>query len=622
MTRRRRPDAAKPTGGPLSGPLSGPVAGPLAAPALATDSTVSPKQDRLAAAFRFVVYPAILLAALTVLAVRPIPDPDTWFHMAFGRVVLDTGEIPRGDVFSHTSPGGEWISSGWAPSVAMEWIYRRGGAKGLAWMVFAVAALGYGLLYFTGVVRYRLRGGGLALLLLAAMAAGYLRFTPRPEIWSQVFLAAVLVLLITAGESPRLREGRLPRRLWALPILFAAWANCHAGFMVGYAPVGIFCLWNILEARREGRVDRLWVLIPCGLSGVAWVLNPYGARLVALAGKIRAIPHVRDHIMEWMPLWATTNPTLPEAAVLGIAAFLGLTVLVAALAWQKGRLPGWHVAAILFFTALMFYQRRHAGLAAVAISAALLPHLAALDDPLAKLRGLAPIAAAGVLALLGFAQHDGALQVGRGLYVTGIQGGILPARAANFLVANRPPGQLFNSYGTGGYLLYFLAPEPRVFIDGRLDVYDPKVWLDYLAIESGAMSIADATRKYDLNTFVVFTKDIESNPNNLALRLSDQPDWRLVYFDDAYGVFVRESPAARDYVGACQFRYVQPYRPERFEAAVRNPSTRDAALAELDRAVQTSHNGVTAMALRAVVERIRAGEAGGKMQSIDAESSR
>ena len=42
-----------------------------------------------------------------------------------------------------------------------------------------------------------------------------------------------------------------------------------------------------------------------------------------------------------------------------------------------------------------------------------------------------------------------------------------PAGAADFLLAHHVAGPIFNTYEYGGYLIWRLWPEQRVFIDGR-----------------------------------------------------------------------------------------------------------------------------------------------------------
>ena len=44
---------------------------------------------------------------------------------------------------------------------------------------------------------------------------------------------------------------------------------------------------------------------------------------------------------------------------------------------------------------------------------------------------------------------------------------IYPVGAADFVIANDLKGNLFNTYFWGGYLIWRLGPERKVFVDGR-----------------------------------------------------------------------------------------------------------------------------------------------------------
>src|SRR6185312_5040623 len=56
----------------------------------------------------------------------------------------------------------------------------------------------------------------------------------RPQYVTYVFLALTILIL----------ESR--KRLWLLPAVFLIWANCHAGFIMGWVVMGAYCaesLW-------------------------------------------------------------------------------------------------------------------------------------------------------------------------------------------------------------------------------------------------------------------------------------------------------------------------------------------------------------------------------------------
>jgi len=57
-----------------------------------------------------------------------------------------------------------------------------------------------------------------------------------------------------------------------------------------------------------------------------------------------------------------------------------------------------------------------------------------------------------------------------------------PKAAVDWLQTHTPAGEIFNSYNWGGYLIWRLYPQYRVFIDGRADVYGDAFIFNYMSI--------------------------------------------------------------------------------------------------------------------------------------------
>src|SRR5690348_7781337 len=58
----------------------------------------------------------VFLLHIAVTMSRPAQlfgDPGTGWHLATGRYILDTGSIPRADMFSFTAFGRPWVSYSW-----------------------------------------------------------------------------------------------------------------------------------------------------------------------------------------------------------------------------------------------------------------------------------------------------------------------------------------------------------------------------------------------------------------------------------------------------------------------------------------------------------------------------
>ncbi len=108
---------------------------------------------------------------------------------------------------------------------------------------------------------------------------------------------------------------------------------------------------------------------------------------------------------------------------------------------------------------------------------------------------------------------------------------------------------MFNTYEFGGYLMWRLWPQERVFIDGR--ALSESVFNDYARIlynhsnKDGGPSAEELLDQYGIRTIVMNGFEYsQGGTYNLMLSLSlDQTKWKLVYSDPQAVVFMRDPPA-------------------------------------------------------------------------------
>jgi hypothetical protein len=115
-----------------------------------------------------------------------------------------------------------------------------------------------------------------------------------------------------------------------------------------------------------------------------------------------------------------------------------------------------------------------------------------------------------------------------------------PVAAVSWVDANRPPGNLFNAYNWGGYLLWNL-PQYPVFVDGRTDLYNDQLLEEYLRIVAGGTDALGLLDAHSVNLVLV------EAGSALGRLLEASPDWQRPFGDDLAAVFVRNSPVTRSY---------------------------------------------------------------------------
>jgi hypothetical protein len=109
-----------------------------------------------------------------------------------------------------------------------------------------------------------------------------------------------------------------------------------------------------------------------------------------------------------------------------------------------------------------------------------------------------------------------------------------PVQAVDSLLALQRPLRLFNYYDFGGYALWRLYPTGgRVFIDGRVEVYGPEIFSQYLAVNYLSTAWPDVLRRYHPDAIMM--------PSNhpLVSLLGQDSSWQLLERDPVATVFTR-----------------------------------------------------------------------------------
>jgi hypothetical protein len=229
------------------------------------------------------------------------------------------------------------------------------------------------------------------------------------------------------------------------------------------------------------------------------------------------------------------------ATVLVIIAALALSV---ALAPRGGDLALVAIAAVMSVAA--FTAVRNIPLAVIAAAAPIARHLSLM---LAKWRrdrepAYAEAAANARMTPLG----QGVVVVTAVVLLLG-KGGLFaatlpaasdyPVGAVAFMRANQLHGNILNDFEWGQYLIWHLAPDSKIFIDGRFDlVYPPAVVRDYIAFFFGRPNGARVLDAYR-NDFVLIPQNSAGYRTMLG-----QAEWKLIYRDENCALFAHANSAA------------------------------------------------------------------------------
>jgi hypothetical protein len=407
---------------------------------------------------------------------------DFWHHLARGRAIAERGALVDHDLFSYTVPPDESFQDvNWLAQLSYHYLYTAGG--------FPLVQLVNSLLLtaMTGVLVWLCWRASRSLTLAAGLAAFtflglWQLLLIRPQTYSMFLFVVLYAVLELSG-----------RRRWLLalaPPIVALWTNFHGGFPIGLMLVGCYfaaATWDAWRARgRAWWRDPRWGALALCLTAcaLATLLNPYGWRVYQYVFHTSGVAAAR-RIDEWVP--PGLNLLVSKVWVLSV---LGLIVLFA----LPGRRPtATDLCLVLCFLPLACGSVRMvawwllacAPIAGAQLAAALPPGALPEEDSRRATAGTglacALYALTCVFSLPWLERYNPVL--------TALHRAPRPEADLQTVVETlrerQPGGRIFSRLEWGEYLGWSLAPDYRIFIDGRIEIYSDRVWEQYSAITRG-----------------------------------------------------------------------------------------------------------------------------------------
>ena len=491
----------------------------------------------------------ILLCAMSsgALAPRLLGDASVGWHIRNGERMLRTHSITRVDPFSVTMGGQTWYAWEWLYDAKIAGIHHWMGLNGVVFFTAVIIALTFAL-----TLRLCLQRGAdlpvTALLLALSLGVSMIHLFARPHVLSWLF-TVIWFQLLDSSESANPAASQ--RRLWYLPALMLLWVNLHGGFVLGFALLGLYLLSAVVRyyRSRDGEESRslaqrsktLGIVTVASLA--ASLINPYGYELHVHVYRYLTSRWLMNHIDEFL------SPNFHGVAQQCFVAILLITIVALAAARNKPSLS--RVFVLLLATYSGLYAARSLPVSSLLFTIIVAPLwtqalIDARENESLSLRLRAVVshwqAFTGRVRNieLGFRGHIWPVAaVFLGLLVCAHQGRLgatqwmhahfdpkhLPVQATDAIVERGLREPIFAPDSWGGYLIYRLYPENRIFVDDRHDFYGVDFLRDYLK----AIRLTPDWDKF-LNEKHVNWALLPAG-SALANMLEETTQWNVVYRD-------------------------------------------------------------------------------------------
>ena len=437
----------------------------------------------------------LIFGFIFFMSIRTQTDFDYWFHYAAGEYFVKTGKVPQIPIGSWWAleEGLEWISHEWAFGVVIYWLTHLIGEKGLvifsSLMIALVGALAFGFKIEEWRKRPLLAVVGIILMALVLQAYA----VPRPQLFLYLFTVGLFALLLHERDYK-------DNWIWMLCPLTILWTNFHGG---SYILIFVFFVVLILSECFDltlGKIEfkkapwavtqkRLRVLI---ISFALVALNGHGLNMYYYPISNWTDTVMIENISEWKS--ADIKNSFDLTAM--VLPCLFLCALIGTKKKIKGfdMVCGWAMIYLSLQSIRFFAQ---ADLLMIMLIPYYFDSLDIIEVPINQDR--LKYALLLCLMFVGI----GSVPLALDAMDEPFNMDVFPSDNLIEEIKELQPERLFNTYNTGGYLVY---KGVDVFIDGRADIYSRYNMSDYVRMEAFALATDELMAKYNFD-YLLIQKD-------------------------------------------------------------------------------------------------------------------
>ncbi len=472
-----------------------------------------------------------------------ISGGDLGRHLQNGRIIVEAvrqGEslepILRTNFYAATLSDAPFINHHWGSGVIFFLVWQLAGYTGL--IFFSACTLVAALLLFWAVIPVDKRGFG-------ALIAGFLivpllaeRNEIRPEIFSYLFVGIFYYIL------ERYRRGNLKNAfLLLLPIIQVLWVNLHIYFFLGPCLVGLYFLRSVFSSLRQHqeRLSLGLLLVFVVLVGLA---NPAGG--AGLFYPLAILEGYGFEIQENLPLPAVAARYPWHGPIVIFKSISILLVVGSVLLFVKKRtlVPWLQVILFVVFFVLTWRMVRNIalfGFFSIPFAGLLIVECSRLFPSLNNVRSRNWFLSIGIVLLSTFFINRA--EIIRSYRALGITVAHDSAGAGEFIRQQSIAGPLFNDFDSGSYLIWYVFPRIRPFVDNRPEAYRAAFYNEvYAPLHQNEEVWKEVNEMYGFNALVYSFSNKSPWTFPFIIRRLQDPAWAPVFANRYTIVFLKRNP--------------------------------------------------------------------------------
>ncbi len=122
--------------------------------------------------------------------------------------------------------------------------------------------------------------------------------------------------------------------------------------------------------------------------------------------------------------------------------------------------------------------------------------------------------------------------------------GLMPAvnKSADFFKEKNLEGPIFNNYDLGGYLIYHLFPQEKVFVDNRPEAYSVSFFKNiYIPMQENEAIWQQMLERYQFNAIYFYWHDMTPWGQKFLIERINDPTWAPIFADSYNIIFIKRN---------------------------------------------------------------------------------
>ncbi|MEW6456583.1 MAG: hypothetical protein AB1410_07735 [Acidobacteriota bacterium] len=449
-------------------------------------------------------------------------DPDIFWHLKTGELIVKNKSIPYNDPFSFQSIQKQWIAYSWLAEIIFYLIYSQFEWLGLFYLKFAIHLLMFFIiLYLCYQLSQNIYISSVLTLLIIPLILPL--SVVRPTTFSFLFFTLFLFIIYQYKYFKK-------DNLIFLPLIMILWANIHIVFIYGLILLALFLTGEILNLliHKQKSLDLLKFSIISFLTFITTFFNPYTYKLYMQIWEYLKIDYLKPYISEF------NSPDFHNKIFL----IFPLLLILNSIAIASRKLDFSNILITLFFSYLAFDMIRNIPYFAISSTIVLSSSIPKISINFKIFqKKITKLIIPFLNFIIYFALFFNIIIKLSYLDPYKIMSFQYPLRAVNFLKEQKiinPKTKVINLFNWGGFLIFSLYPQTKVSVDGRTPLYLKEYYYKLFHFEKGNLYWKEYLND-NVNqggNLIIFPKYFPVNQ-----LISKENEWEVIYMDEISIVF-------------------------------------------------------------------------------------